>query len=527
MASLPRPVRVANMPVDTEADDRAGRRGRPADDEARDVDHVVPHQRAQLLRGEHLAPRPDHQRDRPRGRASASSGGARSGRSPRPGVSAPAGSSGAASRIPPARPGAGCAPAPRRCSTPRSGPASRSTRGPTTSTTSPAIRSAWTPPSRRWVAVSRRCRSPTTRSTRSTSAGSGPASGGRGYVTYEIWGIPDGRTVSISRPSVANVLRATTNTVDRGHAPARRPGAGRVPLERDGRLGDTGRPQRGRQRDRTATPSARTTCCGTGGSRSAARARSRRPRTARVEGDRAHVAVVADDRDGRRPVLLGAERDVLGRADPAKRRPAVGGLESTQQALASCRAGVRHAAAASVRTAMLPARAAASLRRDAMRPAATASSSTKIPSRPAHTIRTIPLPSSASDRAAAAAAVALRMQPTSTGSARRNRSMTAVPFVVDSTTLRSRRSRPASSDGELSKSKSSRLDRVELPGEEARRSPGPGCRAASGSPARKTFRQPASIRVTIVVLARISSMTTSTPGRPGPRVPAGARHRSA
>jgi vancomycin resistance protein YoaR len=34
-----------------------------------------------------------------------------------------------------------------------------------------------------------------------------------GWVQYEIWGIPDGRTVSISRPSVANVREATTRTV--------------------------------------------------------------------------------------------------------------------------------------------------------------------------------------------------------------------------------------------------------------------------------------------------------------------------
>lgn len=34
--------------------------------------------------------------------------------------------------------------------------------------------------------------------------------GGRGYVTYELWGIPDGRTVTIGRPSVSNVIRATT-----------------------------------------------------------------------------------------------------------------------------------------------------------------------------------------------------------------------------------------------------------------------------------------------------------------------------
>lgn len=35
-------------------------------------------------------------------------------------------------------------------------------------------------------------------------------SGGRGYVTYQLWGIPDGRRVSLSRPSVTNVVKATT-----------------------------------------------------------------------------------------------------------------------------------------------------------------------------------------------------------------------------------------------------------------------------------------------------------------------------
>jgi len=36
--------------------------------------------------------------------------------------------------------------------------------------------------------------------------------GGRGWVRYEIWGVPDGRTVSLSRPSVSNVRKATTST---------------------------------------------------------------------------------------------------------------------------------------------------------------------------------------------------------------------------------------------------------------------------------------------------------------------------
>jgi vancomycin resistance protein YoaR len=43
--------------------------------------------------------------------------------------------------------------------------------------------------------------------------GSRIRSGNVGWVRYEIWGIPDGRTVSISRPSVSNVRQATTKTV--------------------------------------------------------------------------------------------------------------------------------------------------------------------------------------------------------------------------------------------------------------------------------------------------------------------------
>ncbi len=38
-------------------------------------------------------------------------------------------------------------------------------------------------------------------------------SGGRGWVRYEIWGIPDGRTVSIGKAVVSNVRKATTRTV--------------------------------------------------------------------------------------------------------------------------------------------------------------------------------------------------------------------------------------------------------------------------------------------------------------------------
>jgi vancomycin resistance protein YoaR len=34
-----------------------------------------------------------------------------------------------------------------------------------------------------------------------------------GYVRYEIWGIPDGRKVTISQPAVSNVQQATTKIV--------------------------------------------------------------------------------------------------------------------------------------------------------------------------------------------------------------------------------------------------------------------------------------------------------------------------
>jgi vancomycin resistance protein YoaR len=43
--------------------------------------------------------------------------------------------------------------------------------------------------------------------------GSRIRSGGVGWVRYEIWGIPDGRTVRLSGASVSNVREATTKTV--------------------------------------------------------------------------------------------------------------------------------------------------------------------------------------------------------------------------------------------------------------------------------------------------------------------------
>jgi hypothetical protein len=38
-------------------------------------------------------------------------------------------------------------------------------------------------------------------------------SGNSGWVRYEIWGVPDGRKVSLSKPAVSNVRQATTRTV--------------------------------------------------------------------------------------------------------------------------------------------------------------------------------------------------------------------------------------------------------------------------------------------------------------------------
>ncbi len=37
--------------------------------------------------------------------------------------------------------------------------------------------------------------------------------GGRGWVQYEIWGVSDGRKVSLTKPAVSNVRKATTNVV--------------------------------------------------------------------------------------------------------------------------------------------------------------------------------------------------------------------------------------------------------------------------------------------------------------------------
>ena len=44
-------------------------------------------------------------------------------------------------------------------------------------------------------------------------------SGGVGWVRYEIWGIPDGRTVRLAGGGVSKVCEATTKTVKRSTPP--------------------------------------------------------------------------------------------------------------------------------------------------------------------------------------------------------------------------------------------------------------------------------------------------------------------
>ena len=71
---------------------------------------------------------------------------------------------------------------------------------------------------------------------------------GKGWVRYEIWGIPDGRTTSLSKPAVSNLQKAVTNTVYVSTLQAGRAGADRVPGRPDGRVGQPGRPRSSRPR---------------------------------------------------------------------------------------------------------------------------------------------------------------------------------------------------------------------------------------------------------------------------------------
>ena len=68
--------------------------------------------------------------------------------------------------------------------------------------------------------------------------------GGRGWVRYEIWGVPDGRTVE-PQPAVRRERPQGDDPNRLRVDPAEgRQGADRVPGERDGRGGQPGRPRR-------------------------------------------------------------------------------------------------------------------------------------------------------------------------------------------------------------------------------------------------------------------------------------------
>ena len=69
--------------------------------------------------------------------------------------------------------------------------------------------------------------------------------GGIGWVQYEIWGIPDGRTVTLSQSVRVGRGEGDDARGVRRLAAARRPGADRVPVQPHGRLGDPRRASKG------------------------------------------------------------------------------------------------------------------------------------------------------------------------------------------------------------------------------------------------------------------------------------------
>ena len=68
--------------------------------------------------------------------------------------------------------------------------------------------------------------------------------GGIGWVQYEIWGIPDGRTVTLSRPSVSGVVKATTRVEYVDSLPRGVREQTEYPSNRMDVLGDPGRASR-------------------------------------------------------------------------------------------------------------------------------------------------------------------------------------------------------------------------------------------------------------------------------------------
>ena len=94
-------------------------------------------------------------------------------------------------------------------------------------------------------------------------------SGGRGWVRYEIWGIPDGRKVSLSKPSVSNVRKAIDQDGLRLDAQHGRREQTEFPA--NGMDVSVTRVVRAAAGSSTARRTGRTTCCGTVVSRSDAR----------------------------------------------------------------------------------------------------------------------------------------------------------------------------------------------------------------------------------------------------------------
>ena len=302
------------------ADHRRGQ-GRPSED-AQDlaVDDVLPDQREERLRRQHLDPGAPHQRLRRRTRARRSTSGMPSGRSPAPRAIARAARSSTAGPNRRAPWPAASARAPRPCSTPRSGPATRWAPGATTTTTSTAIRSASTrrcSSARR--ARSRRCRSPTTPTTRCSSAASAGANGGTGYVKFEIYSVPTGRKGQL-RDRTAPELPVG----DRHHPVHVQPAVGRREADRvpgrrlpgDGRRGPSAT---GRARSSTGTPSSRTTRASPASRSSVAEAARAKPSRGRSDHARRATAPPLRRLPGRAGPGRSASASVGADAEPPQR----------------------------------------------------------------------------------------------------------------------------------------------------------------------------------------------------------------
>ena len=80
-----------------------------------------------------------------------------------------------------------------------------------------------------------------------------------GIVRFEIWSVPNGRTVTLSRPQVTNVVKGYDTTVQTRDAAARPEQPDRVAGRRQGRRRDPDRPRRERHGSSTTRPTCPTT----------------------------------------------------------------------------------------------------------------------------------------------------------------------------------------------------------------------------------------------------------------------------